>query len=316
MLNKLVIAVRWRDWKDTKIPFYLIFFTKFVSQYKMAPGVYLFEFFYGLVFMSLALCVGHMTNDFCDQFPDKVSGKPKSILNKGAHLLFWFLFVTLIMFSIKYNRDVYSWCLFSFYLVVGLSYSIHPFRFKERGFLGIVLGAVSQRILPLLPIIYYWHIQLIKLLPFLLLSFLIGTRQMYAHQIKDFSNDIKGKVHTYIRDIGLQRGLFQLQVIVVLECIMLAIFVLIPFSPVLVCTLVFYICWFCAVCLGLKSYRSNFSIVSSNRFYLSTYYYLLLPVVCALLVPFPSNIFLSIITLMWQRFFIIDAASALRKAAQ
>lgn len=72
------------------------------------------------------------------------------------------------------------------------------FRFKERGFVGLVECSVAQRCLPLIPLVLLFQVNLLFLVVFMVLSFINGLRYILIHQAVDYENDIKTGVKTFV----------------------------------------------------------------------------------------------------------------------
>jgi 4-hydroxybenzoate polyprenyltransferase len=77
-------------------------------------------------------------------------------------------------------------------------YSLRPIRFKERGFVGILVATLSQR--PLLFMFFPLLIPSCDITLFWILLgwiFFLGLSVEIAHQLDDFDNDIKAGVITW-----------------------------------------------------------------------------------------------------------------------
>jgi len=78
-----------------------------------------------------------------------------------------------------------------------VEYSLPPLRFKERGILGILVGAATQR--PALFLVFVamtgtWNWLAAVLTAWLLLG---GFLAILGHQVEDFQNDVRARVDTF-----------------------------------------------------------------------------------------------------------------------
>lgn len=301
-IDLLKKMVRWKDWKDTKLIFFFIFLAVYIPEMSLFNGIY--ELLIGLIFVCVCLSLGHITNNISDYELDKLTGKHTTkpqITKLFMVILLFLLFLT----SIHYVTDYLSLTIIIVSVFLGLSYSVKPIRLKERGFWGIVVGGVSQRVLPLLPIAYFWHILPAVSLYLALLS-LISVRQMLIHQIKDYEGDLAGEANTFIVNIGINKGKLILKLISLAETVMLIVW-LSSLHSIFV-TLVFfgYVCLLIIESLLNTSYWKNLSLYSSSRYFLSDYIFFLLPIsVCVFLPYFLIPIYLLMI-LLFQKYFLFQ----------
>ena len=142
-----------------------------------------------------------MINDFSDIEVDKSAGKEKVICSQSkAAVIGWLIglflggCVPLLCYQ-RWDAALGVMLLLTYFL--GYAYSMKPFRFKERGLIGLVECSVAQRCMPIGVI---WMLigggRSIFLL-FLLISFFMGLRYIFIHQLIDIENDRKSGVNTY-----------------------------------------------------------------------------------------------------------------------
>ena len=92
-------------------------------------------------------------------------------------------------------------------VVVGVEYSMPPIRFKERGLLGVLVGAAAQK--PALFLIFVamlgaWNWLSAVLATWLFLGSLVG---LLGHQIRDVRNDEATGVRTFATRAGARSSL-------------------------------------------------------------------------------------------------------------
>ncbi len=99
----------------------------------------------------------------------------------------------------------------SFYLWIGIIvslilYTIKPFRFKERGILGVFLDAAYGHVLPVLVLLFLLHSKfqpdfkysLLLLVVIIIITFLKGLRNIINHQLNDRKSDKINEVNTFV----------------------------------------------------------------------------------------------------------------------
>lgn len=146
---------------------------------------------------------GYFLNDLFDQKADRLAKKfnVTSLLNKNLLTLIiiglWF-----IGFYFVYTLSVKASLFLIMQFIALLLYSATPFRFKERGVLGVITDALYAHVIPeliLLSIIReYTEIPYWLWAMFLLFTFSIGIRDILIHQVQDFKNDSRSNTSTYV----------------------------------------------------------------------------------------------------------------------
>jgi len=172
-----------------------------------------------------------MLNDYSDQEVDQRAGKVNIIgeIPQSLALLFLLLvFISGVMVLLLFYRQPFVlWSVVLAY-VLAAAYSLYPMRLKERGFLGLLVGAIAQRVLPafiLFAIYNHWNADTAALL---ILYAIIGLRWMLIHQILDESNDHKAGVRTFVTQKSankakslLRQGVFPIEICAGIVTIML-----------------------------------------------------------------------------------------------
>lgn len=108
------------------------------------------------LFVFLFLAFGYLINDYCDRESDKKAGKDKVIFNLSERTI-RISFILVIAGAIL---PVWIYSGFSLAVigaeavtfVMGASYSMPLFRFKEKGVWGLIVSSFAQRCMPLLVI--------------------------------------------------------------------------------------------------------------------------------------------------------------------
>lgn len=196
--TRWVCLARWPDWSTSKLP-YLGASTLLLASPE-ASAVRVLGILGTVLFWA---AFGYGINEVADRDCDLRAGKP----NRAVVLspLSWVLFLTLtssaaIGLSLLWAADAAAPVFVGVGLLFAVAYSVPPLRLKERGVLGLVAGAASQWVLPVLAIAAAhprgWHRP--EAWGMALLGLAIGTRWMAIHQVQDAAADRRAGVHTYV----------------------------------------------------------------------------------------------------------------------
>lgn len=202
---KLRSLVRWDEWRDTKVPLFLValFYAALARQH--AGAAFLGE----MVFVFSLLCVygafGHMVNDYSDREADLKARKRNAMAALApahARALLALTAVVGLLPSFYYlDRPLVILLLVASY-AIAWAYSMPPARFKERDMLGLIAPALAQRALP--PLVIFaalgpWdHVSI----AIAVAGTLLGVRYMLVHQIADYKADVRAGLRTF----GVVRG--------------------------------------------------------------------------------------------------------------
>ena len=195
--------LRVNDWYDSKVPFLLCYL---LCSYFLCPKIdtvsFVLIFSVSFLFVFLFLAFGYLVNDYCDRESDKKVGKDKVIftMSERAIRISFVLVIVGAAFPI-WIYSGFSWFMLGTEILTflsGMSYSMEPFRFKEKGVWGLLISSSAQRCMPLLVICQTMPINKGLLILFLILSFIIGLRYIFIHQVLDLENDRKSGVKTFV----------------------------------------------------------------------------------------------------------------------
>lgn len=201
-MKKIFSYIRLSEWYDSKIPFMLAAFMYFyyldIEQYSCEQ--FLERFIAYMLYISMFLAFSYVINDFSDIEVDRKAGKHKIISELpvpvviASMILMVCIGICPLLLIVK-NRITYL-LLSVFIYLAGAAYSIHIFRFKEKGIIGLLECSVAQRCLPLIPLFFIVKIPLLFFWIFQLISFVNGIRYLLIHQNIDYENDMKSGVAT------------------------------------------------------------------------------------------------------------------------
>lgn len=154
---------------------------------------------------------GYLCNDFFDRGKDTITGKRNFLIGKsnGQIILLFLVAATILSVPWLYLPfNALSIFLFAFELLLFFFYSVKPFRFKERGLLGIITDALYAHAIPVLLSLYTFHLvaQLsLQILPIgilLLWQTTNGVRNILLHQHEDLDADKKSDVKNFVSELS------------------------------------------------------------------------------------------------------------------
>lgn len=266
-LKSLLRLTRWHEWYDSKMAlfFFAYYYLIFVHN-KVHLQSILLLLPLGIFFISLA-SFGYMLNDYCDKSIDKVSGKENAMsrLNDRQQILALAiaLLVGFVAFIPFYRYKFAAMFAFLSYLC-SILYSAYPFRFKEKGIMGLICVSLAQWVLPVLILFgIFEHFDLDTLF-FALLSFLIGLRWILVHQLIDRDKDIRANIETFaasriLRVYGAMRFLLALEFVLMIALVSVMISTSFKVLPLIIAYFMFelYLAPFWKK-LGLKHLLSSY----------------------------------------------------------
>mgnify|MGYP002763132681 CR=1 FL=1 len=201
-MKKLARYIRLSEWFDSKVPFMLmvLMFFYFINMNQCLPETFIICFLsYGL-YVSMFLAFSYVINDYSDIEVDRKAEKQKIISELPQIIIIASMIVMIVigivpMLLIVQNKI--GFLLLSIFIYVsGAAYSIHLFRFKEKGVWGLLECSIAQRCFPLIPLFFIIDVPISHFVVFQLISFVNGVRYLLVHQNIDYENDIKGGVKT------------------------------------------------------------------------------------------------------------------------
>ncbi len=158
----------------------------------------------------------YFINDLTDIKQDQLAGRKNVTAEltwvQNGLLLCLFLAVALLpWFYLPLGRVTSSLLVIEFALFI--LYSMPPFRFKERGVLGILTDALYAHTIPAILAVLTFAMMSPHsnpdLAPFLiglgLWQFNLGLRNMVLHQLSDYSDDVKSATQTLATQMGAAR---------------------------------------------------------------------------------------------------------------
>lgn len=301
--------IRWEEWNTSKLPLIFLIFYYLIAINKDFSYTPLLSFFNFVVFVCLYASFGYMINDFSDREVDRKVGKHKIIAKispRAAKFVLFSIFLLGILVSLPFWKHNYVFLILLLIMyMLSTFYSLPPLRFKEKQWLGMIVASITQRVFPaLLCFVIYNYFGWDSFL-FLLFFFIIGIRWIIVHQIKDYKNDLKANVKTFITSIGILKGThFLLSYIIPIEMSLLVItlMVLISKIPLLGFFVIAYLLIAYLSSLRItKEWLLNSVLVEES--FLSSFYFFYLPVSLTVIISFlsPKYLILAIFQLIWSK---------------
>ena len=215
MLNISKIA-RASEWWEYKLPpllavAYATALSADKSLYQLAPrlGVLLLGIIIGAVYVSIV-------NDLTDLKEDEACGKHNRLSKFPQWLRILFVFIPVLLgitFAWLFLNDVLSIVLYSLSWIAFSLYSIPPFRFKKRGFLGVLADASGAHLFTSLFLLSatanYFNMEINQMwfAAVGVWALMCGLRGILWHQFFDRDNDLKIGLRTF----ATQRDPFSFQ---------------------------------------------------------------------------------------------------------
>ena len=198
LLDTIASFIRWAEWYDSKIPpivgwlYYAIYKNEGSVQDWLPVAL--------LVFAVSFLAYGYVLNDYSDIEVDRKAGKEKIIANlprsKAKIVITVIALIGLLSLAPYYSQPFVMVNVLGAY-ILATSYSLPPFRFKEKGIWGVVVASTAQRISPLLVGMSMLGLYDLVSVLWLLFNFGVGIRYILIHQYRDMENDVRSGVNTF-----------------------------------------------------------------------------------------------------------------------
>ncbi len=238
--------------------------------------------------------LGYVINDFYDKKTDAIAGKKNSLAEKSSGFIVLMITGLLILAILPWlvlRTNLYIWLALLFQLVLYLTYSHPAIRLKEKSFWGPLCDALYGHALPVIIFCYTYQQYLTGELPYPEILFFLslffwqffkGIRNIFLHQLSDFTNDSVSNVKTFATEYGRDRLYrFVLYIISPLEILCFIIFSL-TLGLLTYWTLLFFFVFILIYFLGHGLFRNivwNPSEYSSNTYlyFLNDFYEIYLP---------------------------------------
>jgi len=198
---KIQKNIRWHDWAIDKLPvlfglsFYIILSQTTYNSNQLA------DFFVFLIFSISSTIFGYMINNYADLKIDLEQGKENAMadFSPAGRIVFLLIITFIVITSGLFFKDKnYFLWLWAIQFFISAFYSLPPIRFKERGFVGLVIPFLAQLVVPTLIVFsIFGFVTSIEITIFLLYGFFKGGAYDIGHQFHDFMGDTKTSTKTF-----------------------------------------------------------------------------------------------------------------------
>lgn len=285
---KISKIARASEWWEYKLPPMLAM----VYSFCLIEQKNLFQLALRICVLLAGIIIGaayvSIINDFTDMKEDEVCGKQNRLSGLSPFLRISLLFLSLaagFLFACIFLHDFLSIVLYTACWVSFSLYSVPPFRFKKRGFPGVLADACGAHLFPTLFLLSAVSKDIDLQMNWFLFcivgvwSLMYGLRGILWHQFFDRENDLRTGVKTYASKKDPLHFGNQSFFIITIELLSLAIILAYIFNPLPILALLIYLFMLAGYHKIFK--RAIITIVPPNdrqwHFAMNNYYQFLLP---------------------------------------
>lgn len=205
-------------WKF-KVPFLIsiLYFVFLISCKVEANPIYSFSASISVIIGVAG--IGYLTNDLGDRQKDALISKDNATSNLSITNLFFlfFLFFSLTFLPWFYLYfDLVSAVLLALQILLFIIYAFPPFRFKEKGIIGIITDSLYAHTIPaLLATFTFYRMNQVFRTDIIYFTctliswqFVLGLRNIVLHQLKDYENDNNSNTKTFVTNHGIVKSVF------------------------------------------------------------------------------------------------------------
>lgn len=314
--DRIFSLIRWDDWSKVRIPF--IFSALLYLQYTdrvLGEGIEAYVRFFSAVFFAICYYIFlFLVNDLFDYEQDVKSKNKDASRDKGVMIA-----SSLLVLIIGISTAILSWRVISIekLMILFISYffvyfySAFPYRYKEKGFLGIIVGSLILRPVSvfLVTMDYLQNTHFLYIFSYLIWLEIFSIRSMLFHQLDDFKSDKLAGVRTYVIEKGASHSMKLIANVYlpaeILSHILLSCLIAIR-TPVLGGIL-----FIVTIISGYKFIKEHsfFALrISHYRPLLGTVHFFFLPVCLAFAVAIRDSLwYIPLFVVYWQRAFLRES---------
>lgn len=209
VLASVQVAVRWREWYASKVPFVWTACAASALASPLADGEIVRRAAGVLVFTCLCAAFGHVANDYADRECDHAAGR-RTLAGRMAasHATVVLLLLGAAAIGALTTVATSPAAVLAGVATMALAaaYSLPPFRLKARRSAGIWSAAAAQRTLPMLLTLTAINRMDAAAWVLLLVAQLAGMRWILVHQVIDADSDRRAGVATWVSVVGEARA--------------------------------------------------------------------------------------------------------------
>lgn len=185
------MSIRWTEWGDSKLPFIILAFL-LATLKETGRNIDYSTLLGTLGFCCCYLAFGYLYNDWMDREADRIVGKVKPVQQwpawKALGLLFIIVVVS-VLFILPWINRISVLVIIGLCYLFAITYSGPFLRFKERGWLGLLVASLAQRTLPVSLVYAVLRMWDASAIIYLVLTLLVGLRWIVTHQVDDLDRD-------------------------------------------------------------------------------------------------------------------------------
>jgi 4-hydroxybenzoate polyprenyltransferase len=209
MMKKGLTVVSWRNWgvlrynsiwQNLAVLFYLSLVGQLYSLENLAL-IFLF-----IVFSTVMTAFGYLVNDLADLDLDRRQGKTNAFAKTG-YRKGWVIVGVVTVFGIllgwPFLSNLWFTGLWLLWIFAAITYSLPPFRLKERGLTGLATTIAAQQTLPTAMLFaIFGDLFSIAALIFILFATVRGFSSDVSHQMREIPLDASTDTATFAVRIG------------------------------------------------------------------------------------------------------------------
>ncbi len=210
--NSIRRYLGWRNWAvfyyNSILENVFIFFIIALARQDFSD-TFLLQMLAFILFSLFSTTYGYLINDFADRKLDALHGKPNTFHGDGnlkALVVVAVVLLVSVVCALPFVQKPWFSELWALWFFMATFYSLPPFRFKEKGRIGLVLVVFAQRVIPALILFaafeFHQPLLLIALLNFVLVK---GFNSDIHHQLEDYENDRRTGTRTSAVELGKER---------------------------------------------------------------------------------------------------------------
>lgn len=207
-MGRFIKIIRYKEWYDSKWNIYWYVFMLYWIRHRETDALVCVRYFAAVVLFSFfLLAFGYAFNDFSDTKEDLAVGKTNMVSQLSRSWQLALLLLLFLMGIVIPSALVPRWGMLlitSFSFLMAFLYSYRRFGIKQRGFWGLVVSSLAQRVCPLFTVFYLFDDWTVTSVLITLLSFVVGLRWILIHQAEDLENDKVSHTKSFV--IGLNNS--------------------------------------------------------------------------------------------------------------
>jgi 4-hydroxybenzoate polyprenyltransferase len=293
-------TIRSQEWWTYKLP-PLLAIGYATSTFSKAP---LYHIAAPLLFILISLVIGaiyvSVINDITDLEEDILSGKKNRMQHVKPEMR-WLIPICCLLigvfFEYYYYPDLLSCLLYLGSWIAFSLYSINPFRFKNKGILGVLADASGSHFftsLLMVASVSFLNRQEVNWVWFIAVgiwSLCYGLRGILWHQFVDRENDLEANVNTYASKIPPEKFILKSRFIFIVEVLAFGVML---YTLNLDVTLFALLLYSVMVFIRWKIYHSQIILILTNKnrgfqILLGDYYQTFFPIAILLYATFQNN---------------------------